>query len=61
MWSWQFGSAANGGEKIVLYTPARYEDGSSVSHIDEETYKDLGANSIMTPNLDAGEVFREPG
>jgi len=61
VWSGQFGNAANGGEKIILYTPARYEDGSSVSHIDEETYKDLGANSIMTPNLDAGEVFREPG
>ncbi|MGA0062014.1 MAG: fibronectin type III domain-containing protein [Candidatus Planktophila sp.] len=61
LWSGQYGNAANGGEKIILYTPARYEDGSSVSHIDENTYKDLGANSIMTPNLDAGEVFREPG
>jgi hypothetical protein len=61
VWSGLNGNAANGGEKIILYTPARYEDGSSVSHIDEETYKDLGANSIMTPNLDAGEVFREPG
>ncbi len=60
-WSGQYGNAANGGEKIILYTPARYEDGSSVSHIDENTYKDLGANSIMTPNLDAGEIFREPG
>ncbi|MEY3973606.1 MAG: hypothetical protein RJA71_918, partial [Actinomycetota bacterium] len=56
LWSGQYGNAANGGEKIILYTPARYEDGSSVSHIDENTYKDLGANSIMTPNLDAGEV-----
>ena len=61
VWSGTYGNAANGGEKIILYTPARYEDGSSVSHIDEETYKDLGANSIMTPNLDAGEIFREPG
>ena len=61
VWSGNYGNAANGGEKIILYTPARYEDGSSVSHIDEETYKDLGANSIMTPNLDAGEIFREPG
>ena len=61
VWSGTYGNAANGGEKIILYTPARYEDGSSISHIDEETYKDLGANSIMTPNLDAGEIFREPG
>jgi Fibronectin type III domain len=61
VWSGQFGNAANGGSKIILYTPARYEEGSSVSHIDENTYANLGSNSIMTPNLDAGEIFREPG
>jgi hypothetical protein len=53
--------AANGGQKPILYTPSRYEEGSSVSHLDEATYSNLGANSIMTPNLDAGEIFREPG
>jgi len=61
LWSGSQGIAANGGVKPVLYTPARYEEGSSVSHIDETTYANLGANSIMTPNLDAGEIFREPG
>ena len=61
VWSGPFGTAANGGQKIILYTPSRYEDGSSVSHIDENTYANLGSNSIMTPNLDAGEIFREPG
>jgi hypothetical protein len=61
VWSGTQGIAANGGVKPVLYTPARYEEGSSVSHIDETTYTNLGANSIMTPNLDAGEIFREPG
>jgi len=61
VWSGTQGIAANGGVKPVLYTPARYEEGSSVSHIDETTYANLGSNSIMTPNLDAGEIFREPG
>ncbi|NDG57185.1 MAG: fibronectin type III domain-containing protein, partial [Betaproteobacteria bacterium] len=61
VWSGTFGTAANGGQKLILYTPSRYEEGSSVSHLDESTYANLGANSIMTPNLDAGEIFREPG
>lgn len=61
LWAGPLGVAANGGQKPILYTPARYEDGSSVSHLDESTYANLGANSIMTPNLDAGEIFREPG
>ena len=61
VWAGPLGIAANGGQKPILYTPARYEEGSSVSHLDEATYANLGANSIMTPNLDAGEIFREPG
>jgi len=60
VWSGELGIAANGGTKPLLYTPARYEEGSSVSHLDEKTYSTT-INRIMTPNLDAGEVFREPG
>lgn len=60
-WSGEFGTAANNGKQIVLYTPPQYEEGSSVSHIDETTYANLASNSIMTPNLDPGETFREPG
>ncbi len=60
-WSGESGTAANGGKPILLYTPTRYEEGSSVSHIDESTYANLASNSIMTPNLDSGEIFREPG
>ncbi|MEY3605255.1 MAG: hypothetical protein RIQ49_2287, partial [Pseudomonadota bacterium] len=26
LWSGQYGNAANGGQKIVLYTPTKYED-----------------------------------
>ena len=60
-WSGESGTAANDGKPIVLYTPYHYEDGSSVSHIDENIYTNLGSNSIMTPNLEAGEIYREPG
>lgn len=61
VWSGSLGIAANGGVKPILYTPVRYEEGSSVSHLDETTYNSSALDRIMTPNLDAGEVFREPG
>ena len=61
VWSGLNGVAANGGEKPLMYSPSRYEDGSSVSHLDEATFSSAGLDSVMTPNLDAGEVFHEPG
>ena len=61
VWSGALGVAANGGDKPLLYTPSKYEEGSSVSHVDEETFSKSGLNAVMTPNLDAGEIFHEPG
>jgi hypothetical protein len=60
-WAGPLGIAANGGVKPVLYTPSAYEGGSSVSHLDEETFADSELDRVMTPNLDAGEVFAGPG
>ena len=60
-WIGENGKRANGGEKIKMYTPAIYEPGSSVSHLDEATYSASGIDAVMTPNLDAGEVFHQPG
>ena len=61
VWSGALGIAANGGVKPVLYTPSAYEDGSSISHLDEKTFADNELDRVMTPNLDAGEVFAGPG
>ena len=61
VWSGAQGIAANGGAKPILYTPSTYEDGSSVSHLDEKTYADNALDRVMTPNLEAGEVFLGPG
>jgi hypothetical protein len=44
-----------------MYTPSSYEGGSSVSHVDENTFTNSGTDAVMTPNLEAGEVFNEPG
>jgi hypothetical protein len=37
VWSGAQGIAANAGVKPILYTPSTYEDGSSISHLDEKT------------------------
>jgi len=60
-WSGENGIKANGGVKPPLFTPSIYEPGSSVSHLDERTFLQAGANRVMTPNLDSGEVFHLPG
>ncbi|HUW88610.1 MAG TPA: fibronectin [Candidatus Paceibacterota bacterium] len=60
VWSGPLGIAANNGVKPLLYTPSRYEVGSSVSHLDEATFAS-SQNAIMTPDLGSGEVFHDPG
>ncbi len=61
VWSGENAIRANRGVKPKLYTPSRYEPGSSTSHLDEATFSKSGLDSVMTPNLDPGEIFKEPG
>ncbi len=61
VWSGPLGIKANNGVKPKLYTPSTYESGSSTSHLDEATFSKTGLDSVMTPNLDPGEIFKEPG
>ena len=61
VWNGPLAIKANGGIKPKMYTPARYESGSSTSHLDENTFSKSGLDSVMTPSLDPGEVFRQPG
>ncbi|MFM8235907.1 MAG: fibronectin [Actinomycetota bacterium] len=60
-WSGVSGIAANNGVKPKLYTPTPYQEGSSITHLDEDTFANSLANSAMTPNLEPGEAFRAPG
>lgn len=60
-WSGSNALKVNGGIKPKMYTPSRYESGSSTSHLDETTFSKSGLDSIMTPTLDPGKIFREPG
>ena len=61
VWSGAYGIAANGGVKPILYSPKKYEEGSSISHLDETTFDNSGKNAVMSPKLEAGEIFHEPG
>lgn len=61
VWAGDNATKANNGVRPLLYTPNPYEPGSSISHLDEKTFSASGPNATMTPNLDFGEVFHEPG
>lgn len=60
-WSGELAISANKGTKPKLYTPSPFEEGSSIAHLDETTYDKRFADSVMTPNMDQGEVFQAPG
>jgi len=61
VWAGPLGTAANNNIAPVLYTPNPYEPGSSVSHLDESTFQNVGANALMTPSWPAGAVYHTPG
>jgi hypothetical protein len=60
-WGGAQGIAANGGTKPYLYSPYPYEEGSSIYHLDEDTYATATPNALMTPYLDDGEALHDPG
>lgn len=58
------GSAATAwysGQPIPLYSPSTYQLGSSTYHLDENTFSQGNANSLMTPYLNRGEAIYDPG
>ena len=61
VWSGPEGIKANNGIKPLLYTPSNYDAGSSVSHLDEDTFANTGTDHVITPSMAAGEVFNELG
>jgi len=61
VWSGALGIKANGGVKPRMFTPAIYESGSSISHLDESTFTNSVLDTVMTPRLDTSEVFVGPG
>ncbi len=50
-----------GGYKPTLYAPSTWDDGSSVYHLNENTYPSSNANSLMTPFIGKAEAIHNPG
>jgi hypothetical protein len=56
------------GSGNVLFTPSTFDDGSSISHLDESTYSEKNTSNplyrldaLMTPYIDYGEAIHNPG
>ena len=60
-WNGAAGIAANGGSRPKLYAPAAFAQGSSFSHLDENTYPAGNPNSLMTPFIGSAEAIHTPG
>lgn len=53
---------ALGGKLPELYAPASFDDGSSISHLDETTFSaQQDANRLMTPQIAFAESIHNPG
>jgi hypothetical protein len=60
-WNGANAAAANGGAPPRLYAPTEWNQGSSYSHLNEETYGAGDPNSLMTPSISNGEAIHDPG
>ncbi len=62
-WDGPLGVRGAGGVRPKLFAPTRpgFEDGSSFSHLDEQTYPPGDPNALMTPFIGSGERISAPG
>jgi len=44
-----------------IFAPATWNPGSSIAHLDENTYPSGDDNSLMTPQIGQNEVMQDPG
>ncbi|HCE57438.1 MAG TPA: hypothetical protein DER09_06425 [Prolixibacteraceae bacterium] len=49
------------GSKIRLYAPSAWSDGSSIYHLNDDTYSYGNENSLMTHAIGKGEANHDPG
>lgn len=55
-----YADQANGGGRVRLYAPGTWSSGSSISHLDYDTYGG-GPNTLMVYALNAGATVHDPG
>jgi len=52
---------ANNGNLVKVYAPSSFESGSSINHIDENSFPVSSGNSMMTPFISNGEANHQIG
>ncbi len=53
--------SVNSGLSPMLYAPIVFNPGSSISHLDEDTYPGATQNALMTPFVNRGQAIHDPG
>jgi autotransporter-associated beta strand protein len=51
-----YANAANGGNRVKIEAPSPFSDGSSLTHLDENTFP----NALMSPVISYGNATRQP-
>ncbi len=54
-------TAGNKGIRPRLYAPSEYNDGSSIYHLNDQTYPYTNENSLMTHAIGKAEAIHDPG
>lgn len=58
----EMSAASLGGVWAELFAPATFDNGSSISHLDEAAFNaEADANRLMTPRIAFGESIHDPG
>lgn len=53
--------AVNNNNKPKIFAPSTYQGGSSISHLDDDTYRPGDPNALMTSAASQREIIRNPG
>ncbi len=51
----------NHGTRPKIFAPSTFSSGSSISHLDESTFRRGDINSLMSPQVGQNEVIHDPG
>jgi hypothetical protein len=60
-WNGPHAKSANGGSRVKIYAPSEWRSGSSLSHLDFDTYKPPNPNSLMVWSIGRGSAQHDPG
>ena len=60
-WNGNFGQSANSNQGLKIYAPGTFRSGTSIGHLDEESFESGTSNALMSPFISEREVIHIPG